>query len=104
MYYGPTPCSEECVQTTDPDYPLKARRECGVWVGQLTRALEKEFGEVPEGLNLRIKGERHDFGTYYEVVGVFHTDDREAVDAAFWLEANAPEEWDEQAKKEINDG
>ena len=101
MYYGPTPCAEECTQTTDPDYFSKSRDECRIWLGQLLRLIKKEWDEVPEGLNMRVKGESHDFGTYYEVVGIYHIDNDEARDVAGWLENTMPEDWDEEARAEL---
>ena len=101
IYYGSTPYGEECAQVGTDDYTTRARRECSVYIEQLTSIIVNAFGEMPKGLWLRIKGENHDYGTYYEVVGVFHDDDPKAVEVAYWLEDNSPETWDDSSKQKL---
>ena len=96
IYLGPTPAKEPCVQTTDPDYGVKARAECNRYIALLKRvyAAAHDGRECPA--IIRIKTESHDFGCYYEVVASYDWNDREACEAAYWLDANAPESWPEQ--------
>jgi hypothetical protein len=95
---GSVPYGEECVQTGSDDYERLQRIECIVFKHQLERMF-------PKGLFM-IKTFPHDFGSYKEVVAYFDENSnsevqKAAFDAAFETEANAPEYWDEQAKKEL---
>src|SRR6187431_2431235 len=89
---GSSPCNEDCVQTTDPDYEIKALAECKRYAALLQTAYSAAHKgrPLPQGCTLRIKGNAHDFGTYYEVVVRFDLESSEAMRAAYWLEGNAP--------------
>ena len=104
-YIGSTPCEEDCAQVGSDDYFTNAQKECRAFVNQLWRVLEKEKGaspeNKPESFNLVVKGESHDYGTYYEVAARYNDDDEAAGDLAYWLENNAPMTWDEEAKREL---
>lgn len=92
-----TPVGEKCEQL-GPNYdPAKARKECEVFREQLRR----EFGKEPEGAKLRVKSFAHEFGNYMEVVCYFDEHNEDAVNYAFKLEGETPENWDEEAKKEL---
>lgn len=91
---GPSPCGEDCAQLGSDGYAEKARKECNAFREQLRR----QFGPEPEGAELRVKGERHDFGTYYEVVCYFWDNNEKAMEYAFKLEGETPELWDAEAK------
>lgn len=101
FYYGAVPYEVEPTQLGTSDYPRRGRAECAIYRAQLERCITAKFGSVPGGLSLQVKGENHDFGTYYEVQGRCHEDDEEAMTAAFWLDENCPGEWDEIAADEI---
>lgn len=99
IYLGSSPVNEPCVQTTDPDYDVKAYDECAQYRAQLLRHYERAHGQ-PCPVRLTIKRESHDFGAYYEVAALVDDSglDRATLerhwDAALWLESNAPEKWD----------
>lgn len=96
--FGPTPRGEDCQQVGMPTYDSqKARQECHAFVQQLIRA----FGEPPFGARLRVKSFPHDFGSYMEVCGIFDEENEEATNYVYNIEANLPENWDEEAKKEL---
>jgi len=95
---GPSPCNEECAQVGQDNYPEQSKKECRAFLNQLSRV----FGEPPGGAHLGIKSFPHDFGTYREVVCYFDDDVPEARDFAFMLEGKSPENWDEEAHKELS--
>lgn len=100
---GSSPSDEPCFQVGDEDYEHNARMECGVYVDLIRRCYRAAHGDndLPKGLKLRIKGNSHDFGTYYEVIATFFDDDAAAVTAAFWLDENAPRTWDEESRARL---
>lgn len=87
---GSAPCDEDCVQV-DPkqDYigPMKA--ECR----RFMELIKKKLGPEPEGAYLSIKGNPHEFGTYYEIVCYYDDQNEEAVKYAFRCEAESPRTW-----------
>jgi hypothetical protein len=94
---GPVPCNEECVQVGTEDYMRRAKIECRAFVNQL----ERQFPDTPSGVYFRITHNPHEFGTYLDVEVRFNDDDSEATAFAIKVENEAPEDWDEIAKKEI---
>jgi len=96
--FGCTPVDEDCQQVGMPSYdPQKARAECKAFIHQLRR----QFGNEPFGAMLKIKSSLHDFGQYLEVSCMFEENEEEAVNYAYKIEANLPENWDDEAKKEL---
>jgi len=97
---GTTPPEESCAQvgSRDYDYLDRARREARAYIGLLRRI----FGDEPDGARLGIKSHPHDFGTYLTVVCFFHPDTEAAANYASRCEAEGPQEWDEQARQELN--
>lgn len=94
---GATPAEEDCEQL-GPNYdPQRARAECRAFIAQLRR----QFGPEPEGAQLRIKSNPHDFGTYLEVACYYEDTNEEAANYAFDCEGKAWTEWDKQAKQEL---
>jgi hypothetical protein len=94
---APTPVEEDCEQL-GPNYnPARARAECKAFIGQLKR----QFGDPPPGASLIVTSNHHDFGTYHEVAVRFEDGDRDAVGYAFRLEAELPDHWDDEAKREL---
>jgi hypothetical protein len=89
---GSTPTDEPCAQIGSPDYYERARIECRAYANQLKRLFP--FGSFV------VKSFPHDFGTYFEVVAKYDTDEQER-EAAFAAEANSPEHWDADALLEI---
>ena len=97
---GTTPPEESCAQvgSRQYDYYDRARREARAYIGLLRRL----FGAEPDGAHLGIKSHPHDFGTYLTVVCFFDPDNRAATDYASRCEADGPQEWDEQARQELD--
>lgn len=97
LYIGPVPCDEDCEQLGEGYRPERARQECRAYIGQLRRI----HGAEPDGTQLRIKSNLHDFGTYLEVVVRYNENIQAAVDYAFRVEANCPAEWDDEARRDL---
>src|SRR4051812_9661402 len=98
MDLGSAPAMEDCAQVGREDYYDRARKECRAYIGLLRRML----GQEPEGASLRVTSNPHDFGTYLSVVCDYEPAFPAAIDYAFACEANAPQEWDEQARQELS--
>lgn len=107
---GPTPVNESCQGVGMPDYDEKlARLECQTYLEQIRR----QKGEEPEGAELRVKRNSHEFGTYMEVVCYYEdpyvedeatgTMNTTAIDYAYDLEAHAPLHWDQESKSKLWD-
>lgn len=97
---GPTPCAEDCAQLGSHDYRYRAGKEMRAYINQLYR----QFTEAAErGVSFKIKWFNHDFGSYAEVCAYWDMDDRFATEYAYFVDANIPENWDEEAIKELED-
>ncbi len=79
------------------DYPEASRRECRAFVNQLRR----HFGEEPEGAQLKIRRQAHDFGSYLEVVVEYDTEMPASIEYAFEVDTKTPGEWDDIARREL---
>jgi hypothetical protein len=88
---GSSPADEECAQVGSPDYAQRARSECNRFIDLIRRVM----GPEPEGAQLSIKSNPHDFGAYYEVVCYYDTDNEEASKYAYRCEGEAPSTWDD---------
>ena len=97
---GTTPPDESCAQvgSREYDYYERARREARAYIGLLRRM----FGDEPDGARLSVKSHPHDFGTYLTVVCHVDSDSLAAAEYASRCEADGPQEWDEQARWELN--
>lgn len=97
LYISGTPINEECVQlgSKNYDYHVFARIEGNTYIKQLKRMFPHDK------INIRMKSEGHDFGTYYSMVINFDDNDQDAWDQAYAIEANEPMNWDEEAKEEL---
>lgn len=98
---GSTPASETCAQLGTPGYGERAISECDAYVGQLKR-LFKAVHARDARCRLEVVDNPHDFGNYLEVHAQYHEDDKRALTDALWLDGHMPEEWDEEARKELN--
>lgn len=94
---GSAPPMETSAQVGSEGYVHRAQRECRAYINLLRRAL----GSEPDGAELRVKSNPHDFGTYLSVVCYFDSSNQAATDYAFRCEAQGPENWDEQALLEL---
>jgi hypothetical protein len=72
------------------------------YLDQVRRHYEKLNKRPLTGVNLRVKSNDHDFGTYYSVIAEFNPKDEAASDAAYWLENNQPEHWDEVSQAKLS--
>ncbi len=90
-----TPIDEPChgVGTN----PIMENHEVRAYKEQLERILSAEFSQADLQVYVGIKKFPHDFGSYSEVVVYYDDDNEEAINQAFWLEANTPEQWDTKA-------
>jgi len=96
---GSSPWGEHCAQVGSPGYDLRGPSECRVYIEQLKRHYTATHGlSLP--CVLSTKSHPHDFGTYYEVQADFE-EGTPAEDAAYWLESNSPELWDDRARKAL---
>jgi hypothetical protein len=97
LHLGPTPAEEACEQV-GPNYdPARARKECREFINQIRRQL----GEEPEGAQLKITLNTHDFGTYRDVVVRYDVNDQKAREYAWRCENETPMEWDEVARRAL---
>lgn len=95
MEIGPTPSGENCAAVGSPNYETLAKIETRAFINQLERIFPEAKGRF------KAKGFEHDFGRYYEVCVFFDGNDEKSCEIAYNVEANVPEEWDEEAKKEL---
>ncbi|RIA46216.1 hypothetical protein DFR49_0749 [Hephaestia caeni] len=80
---GPVPYEESCASLGfTPDFEDVARAECRAY----RAALIAYYGVPPEGARLRVVGNPHDFGTYYELYVFYDTEISATVDYAFTVE------------------
>ena len=94
-----TPSGEQCAQVGSINYGQNARKEGRA----LINLIKREFGEPPTGVSLELKSNPHDFGTYLDVVIRYDGDSEEHESYALRVEADCPEYWDDEAKKELNE-
>ena len=95
---GSSPPLESCAQVGRPGYWEQATKECRAYIALLRRTM----GTEPTGARLAIKSREHDFGTYLSVCCFFDSNVQEAIDYAYRCEASGPQEWDQQARQELN--
>jgi hypothetical protein len=72
--------------------------ECGRYIDLLRQHAKDNGQALPPGCNLKIRTNPHDFGDYLDVVVEFDDTHQEAVDAAIWLENNAPVNWPSESQ------
>ena len=89
---GSSPHSEECAQLGSPEYHEKATEECQKFAEQIVRHYPP-----PPYARVRTKWFDHDFGSYAEVVVLYHEDDEKATQYAYMVEndpKNVLQFWD----------
>lgn len=91
------PHEEPCAQVGSPNYMKNARIEARAFINQIIR----ENGAPPDGVSFKITNNPHDFGTYLDVALVFSDDDEEGANYVYSVESKTPDNWDEEAKKEL---
>jgi hypothetical protein len=97
IYIGSSPVAEDCAQVGSDGFTERNIKECNAFINQLLRIW-------PDG-DFRIRVEKgSDFGHYREVVAYYSTDEGSTdhrIAVAFKAEAQTPEYWDDEAKKEL---
>lgn len=88
---GSGPPEEPCAQVGREGYAEQAKVECRQWIA----ALKLKLGEPPEGCELRLKSNPHDYGVYYSVVAKYDPAVEAAVNYAFDCEEKGPMTWAE---------
>ena len=76
---GSTPSEETCLPVNHQD----ARKEVQRFVDQIFKAYPPVWGA-----SVRVKAFDHDFGTYYEAVVYYDTDNEDAQKYAYMVEAD----------------
>lgn len=99
---GSSPSDESCAQVGDENYSSQARKECSVWIEQLKREVGKVYPNFEDLISFKVKSNRHDFGTYYEVAVCYDTENEDSVRLAFMVESDASTRWDDQSRKELS--
>lgn len=95
---GPGPSEERVAQKgSDPDFYQRNRAECRAFINQIRR----QIGMEPDGATLYTKREPGGDGGYYEVNVKYDVNNQKAVEYAFKCEADAPDKWDNDAKREL---
>lgn len=97
---GSSPSGEDCAQVGSDDYRSKASKELYQYKRMCSELINSQFSDLK--IDLRVKSFPHDFGSYYELCAYFDPDIEESVDQAFWLEDNAPQNWDDEAKTKLS--
>ena len=94
---GSSPYDEECVQVSrTEDYLERMRVECRRYLA----LIRVKLGPEPEGADLRIKSNPHDFGSYLEVVCYYDDGNEEAQKYAYRCEAEGPRTRDDDGRRE----
>jgi hypothetical protein len=91
------PAEEDGPQVGQTNYQSECIKNGRVFIKMLIR----QFGEPPGSARLVLKGNPHDFGTYYTVDCVFDDQDEAAVEYAYKLENECPGQWDQEARQEL---
>jgi hypothetical protein len=89
---GCTPYEEECIPMNTN--PIEERKECQRFV----EFIRKHIGEEPYGAELRVCGNNHDFGIYYEVRCYYDDNEPEALEYALKAEGELPGKWNAEIK------
>ena len=80
---GGTPAEENCAQVgVTEDFDRFNRLECQAYIA----ALQKKYGQEPEGAILVIRSNPHDFGSYREVACKFDPENEVARNYAYECE------------------
>jgi hypothetical protein len=94
---GPVPIDEDCTQIGDPEQEKWGKIECRAYINQLKR----QFPEETMVVQLDLIRNVHDAGIYYEVGAPYRDDNEEQEEAAFYIENNLPNNWDDEAIIEL---
>lgn len=98
LYIGDSPWDEKCLQVGKAS-SVALRTESIVFKRQIER-----YYPIPDGARLVVRGQSHEFGTYYSVFCVVDPEVETQVDWACAVESDELEKlshWDEESKAEI---
>ena len=97
-----TPLDEDCTQVSGTEnYMPMMNREVTAFRNQLERmAAAGRFGERGRAY-FKVESNPHEFGTYKEVAVSYDDSDETGEAFAFEVEGNIPEEWDDEARREL---
>lgn len=95
---GGTPADESCAGV---DHVIEMRAECKRFKALLEKVFEPLMKET--GIYFGIKGNPHDFGTYYEVCVYFDDEDANQLDAMLFVEDKAPDTWNDETIRTKHD-
>ena len=93
------PYDEECTPVGSFDNEKWNKVECSIFIKQLVRLNP----EMASKCRITMMKNYHDAGIYYDLVILYKQDDEEAEDAAFWFEGNMPDNWDNEAIRELEE-
>jgi len=85
---------EDCVQVNPSFSYMPAMKAEAI---KFKEMLEKRFAKLIEktGIYFKIARNHHDFGTYLSIRVYFHDENKKQSDAAYFVENNCPETWDD---------
>jgi len=95
---GCAPYEEPCAQLGEDGYERRAQRECRALIRQLRRM----HGNEPQGAELRVTRNPHDWGVYLSVACVFDPGAEAAVQYAQQVVDGLPSRWDAEARRELS--
>ena len=100
---GTTPYGEDCAQVGQETYMRRSRIEIETLVDMLERTMPEKY--MRSGVGFKMTSNGHDFGTYRGLEVYWYEDDSNgddmplAAEAAFYIEKNMPEHWDDEARE-----
>lgn len=94
---GTTPYGEDCAQVGQDSYMRRSRIEIEALVDMLERTMPEHV--MRSGIGFKITSNPHDFGSYRGLEVYWYDEDEGAAEAAYYIEANIPEFWDDDARE-----
>lgn len=88
-----SPLDEPAVQVNpNVNYIPEMKAECRRFAEQLRTIFP---WAIEHGIEFVIKGNPHDFGTYYEVFARVDANNDKSLDLAYWMQDNLPLTWED---------
>lgn len=98
---GASPWGVTPAQLGTENYYERSHRELEAYMAQLARHYAAAHDGAALPCELKIAENRHDFGMYYDVAAV-HSGEGGDCEAAYWLEAHLPDDWDQAAAAQLD--
>jgi hypothetical protein len=98
LYLGAVPYEEVGSSVGSDNYYHRMLIETTAYIGQLKRIIKTLGLVTPDNVFIVRNSSYHEFGTYYDVVVEYNSDDIIAEQFAYTLEANVPAYWDLESK------